>query len=60
MDSRGYTNPSRGKEYYDKQRSRFVNSPKDLITFSAEFCYNPEEAFNLEGDNKFNKVNIAE
>lgn len=60
MDSRGYTNPERGKEYYDKQRARFVNSPKDLITFSAEFCYNPEEAFNLEGDNKFNKVNIAE
>lgn len=60
MDSRGYTNPERGKEYYDKQRARFINSPKDLITFSAEFCYNPEEAFNLEGDNKFNKVNIAE
>lgn len=60
MDSRGYTNPEKGKEYYDKQRSRFVNSPKDLITFSAEFCYNPEEAFNLEGDNKFNKINIAE
>ena len=37
-----------------------LKSPKDLITFSAEFCYNPEEAFNLEGDNKFNKVNIAE
>ena len=60
MDNRGYTNPERGKEYYDKQRSRFINSPKDLITFSAEFCYNPEEAFNLEGDNKFNKINIAE
>ena len=26
----------------------------------AEFCYNAEEAFSLEGDNKFNKVNIAE
>lgn len=60
MDSRGYTNPEKGKEYYDIQRQRFLKSPKDLITFSAEFCYNPEEAFNLEGDNKFNKVNIAE
>ena len=60
MDSRGYTNPEKGKEYYDKQRARFVNSPKDLITFSAEFCYNPEEAFNLEGENKFNKVLISE
>lgn len=60
MDSRGYTNPEKGKEYYDKQRAKYINSPKDLITFSAEFCYTPEEAFNLEGDNKFNKVNIAE
>lgn len=60
MDKRGYTNPEKGREYYDKQRARFLNSPKDLITYSAEYCYNPEEAFNLEGDNKFNKVNIAE
>lgn len=60
MDNRGYTDPVKGKEYYDKQRARFLNSPKDLITYSAEYCYNPEEAFNLEGDNKFNKVNIAE
>lgn len=60
MDSRGYTNPVRGKEYYDKERAKYTNSPKDLITYAAEYCYTPEEAFNLEGDNKFNKVNIAE
>ena len=60
MDKRGYTNPIRGKEYYDKQRLRFSRSPKDLIVYSAEYCYNAEEAFSLEGDNKFNKVNIAE
>ena len=60
MDSRGWTDPIKGKEYYDKQRVKFINSPKDLITYSAEFCYNPEECFNLEGDNKFNKINIAE
>ena len=60
MDNRGYTSPEKGKEYYDKQRARFIDSPKELITFAAEYCYNPEEAFNLEGDNKFNKVNIAE
>lgn len=60
MDKRGYTDPVEGKKYYDEQRARFVKSPKDLITYSAEYCYNPEEAFNLEGDNKFNKINIAE
>lgn len=60
MDSRGYTNPKKGKEYYDKQREKYIKSPKDLITYCAEYCYNAEEAFNLEGDNKFNKINIAE
>lgn len=60
MDDRGYTDPEKGKEYYDKQRAKYINSPKDLITYSAEYCYCPEEAFNLEGDNKFNRVNIAE
>nr|DAD59436.1 MAG TPA: hypothetical protein [Bacteriophage sp.] len=31
-----------------------------MIDHSAEYCYTAEEAFALEGDNKFNKVNIAE
>ena len=26
----------------------------------AEYCYNAEEAFSLEGENKFNKVAISE
>lgn len=60
MDNRGYTDPQKGREYYDKQRAKYVNSPKDLITYSAEYCYTPEECFNLEGENKFNKVSIAE
>ncbi len=60
MDSRGYTNPKEGRAYYEKLREKYFNSPKDLITYSAEFCFCPEEAFSLEGDNKFNKVNIAE
>lgn len=60
MDRRGWTDPVKGKEYYDKQREKYINNPKDLITYSAEFCYNPEESFSLEGDNKFNKINIAE
>ena len=60
MDSRGWTDPDKGKEYYNKQREKFAKSPRDLITYSAEYCFTPEEAFNLEGDNKFNKVNIAE
>lgn len=60
MDSRGYTDPDKGKEYYDKKRAAFSNNPKHLLTYSAEYCYTAEEAFSLEGDNKFNKVAIAE
>ena len=51
---------SKGKEYYDAQRALKSTDPKALVDFMAEFCYNAEEAFSLEGDNKFNKVNIAE
>ena len=36
-----------------------LSSPKALISYSAEYCFNAEEAFALEGENKFNKVNIA-
>lgn len=60
MDSRGFTDPIKGKEYYDKQRAKKAKDPKALITYTAEYCYNAEEAFSLEGDNKFNKVYITE
>ena len=60
IDNRGYTDPELGKEFYDKKRSRLIDDPKALMIYSAEYCYTAEEAFALEGDNKFNKLNIAE
>lgn len=60
MDSRGYTNPEDGKKYYNEKRAAFANNPKHLLTYCAEYCFNAEEAFSLEGDNKFNKVAVAE
>ena len=60
MDKRGYTNPIKGKEYYDKKRAAFSKNPRHLIVYCAEYCYNAEEAFSLEGENKFDKVLIAE
>jgi hypothetical protein len=41
-------------------RNLKASDPEALVTYCAEYCYNAEEAFSLEGDNKFNKVNIAE
>lgn len=60
MDKRGFTDPVKGKEYYNNRRATYANDPKNLIIYCAEYCFNAEEAFALEGDNKFNKVAIAE
>ncbi len=59
-DSRGYISDKDGKAFFDRVREIKSRDPKEFVTYCAEFCYNAEEAFSLEGDNKFNKVNIAE
>ena len=60
LDHRGFISDEDGKKYFDKFRAIKAADPKELVTYCAEYCYNGEEAFSLEGDNKFNKVNIAE
>ena len=40
MDHRGYTNPEKGKEYYDKQRLTKISNPQLLVKYAAEYCYN--------------------
>ena len=59
-DKRGYISDEVGRAYFDKIRALKARDPKELVVYCAEFCYNGEEAFSLEGDNKFNKINIAE
>lgn len=59
-DARGWTDPVKGKAYYDNERAKKSGDLNALITYSAEYCYNAEEAFSLEGTNKFNKLIIAE
>lgn len=60
IDNRGYTDPELGKKYYDAERAKKAGDPKALLIYCAEYCYNSEEAFQLEGDNKFNKIFIAD
>lgn len=60
MDKRGYTDPEKGRAFYDKERSKLAGDPKSLVIYAAEYCYTAEEGFSQEGDNKFNKINIAE
>ncbi len=59
LDHRGFISDEDGKKYFDKTRAIKAADPQELVTYCAEYCYNAEEAFSLEGDNKFNKVNIA-
>lgn len=60
MDERGFCDAKRGKEYYEAERRKRAADPRGLVEYSAEYCFNAEEAFALEGTNKFNKVLIAE
>ncbi len=60
LDHRGWISDEEGKKYFDRTRAIKASDPQELVTYCAEYCYNAEEGFSLEGDNKFNKVNIAE
>lgn len=60
LDDRGYCLWENYKTQLDLDRQKLINNPKALIDHSAEYCYTAEEAFALEGENKFNKINIAE
>lgn len=60
MDCRGVCKVEEFKKVLQKERSKLAHIPSEYVKKCAERCWNAEEAFNLEGDNKFNKVNIAE
>lgn len=60
LDTRGYTNEEKAKEYWQEKRNKLATNPKALVDHCAERCFNAEEAFALEGENKFNKILIAE
>lgn len=60
MDSRGVCNEEKFKQVLQEERNKLAAIPAEYVKKCAERCWNAEEAFNLEGDNKFNKINIAE
>ena len=60
MDSRGVCKEEEFKKVLQEERNKLAHIPQEYVKKCAERCWNAEEAFNLEGDNKFNKVNIAE
>ena len=60
VDHRGWTDPEKGKEFYMVKREAKAANPKGLMIYSAEYCFTPDEALALEGDNQFNTVLLTE
>ena len=60
MDHRGVTNEQMARDYYNAERMRLVDSPKELMDYCAEYCFYPEEALSKQGQNDFNQVLIAQ
>lgn len=60
VDNRGVCNMEKAKAFYEEERRKLESTPKALIDYRAEYCFNAEEAFALEGTNNFNKVKLVE
>lgn len=59
IDERGVTNTEKAKEYYNNLKNNLAENPKEYIQFCAEYCFTPEDALALEGDNLFNRELLA-
>ena len=60
IDNRGVTNTEKAKEYYLRKRAPLLSDPKEYMKACAEYCFTPEDALALEGDNQFNTVLLSE
>lgn len=60
MDSRGVCNQTEYKKLLQEERNNLLVVPEEYLKKCAERCWNAEEAFALEGQNKFNKMKIAD
>lgn len=60
MDERGVCKEEEFRKKLQEERDNLASIPEEYIKKCAERCWNAEEAFNLEGQNKFNKINIVE
>jgi hypothetical protein len=60
MDHRGVCKIDEYKKFLQEERDNLLAVPEEYYKKCAERCWFAEEAFNLEGVNKFNKVLISE
>jgi hypothetical protein len=60
IDNRGVTNIEKAKAHYLAQRNALMDDPKAYMIECAEFCFTPEDALALEGDNDFDTILLQE
>ena len=60
IDNRGVTNTVKAKNWYEVQRQKLLSDPKEYAIKCAEWCFNPDEALALEGDNDFDTAILQE
>lgn len=60
IDSRGWCNAEKAKEYYLKERAKLIDEPKDLLEYKSEYCFTIEEALIQHSDNIFPVEELVE
>ena len=58
LDERGVTDSVRFKAFYDEHRR--LLSGKELIIYTSEHCFTPDEALLQQGDNLFDPVILSD
>lgn len=60
IDKRGYCDRNAAIEWYNAERRKRADDPKDLIDYQAEYCFTIEEALIQKEDNMFPREELAE
>jgi hypothetical protein len=60
MDERGVCDEIAAKQYYNTERLKKSDDPRNLLEYKSEYCFFPEEALIREGENQFDQVKLAE
>lgn len=60
LDNRGFADPDKARAFYEHIRELKAADPQELMVYTSEYPFNFDEAFNLEGVNKFSKLHLAE
>jgi len=60
VDRRGWCNLAKAKQWYENERTKLVDNPKDLLEFKSEYCFTIEEALIQHSGNIFPVEELAE